>query len=73
MSEYEYKRLLSKAVYIINQLEMGFDIAEKHLELNFKRVKKAKSSEMQRLHLPQYIHDDAVKFLADYEKIVEKS
>lgn len=68
---YEYKKLLSDAIYIINQLKMGFDQAEKHLEMNFRRVSKNRPDEMVRIHLPQYLDDDSAKFIANYKKIVK--
>ena len=69
--EENYKRLLSQAIYIINQLKMAFDIAENHLEINFKRVKEPESSDMIRLHLPYYLYTDSTKFMDDYEKALK--
>ena len=68
MTEYERSTLISDAVYIINQLCMGFAEAEKIVTMAGKRIKPNARDDMVRLHLPQYLHDDSTKFIKKWKQ-----
>jgi hypothetical protein len=66
---YQYKKLLTQAVYIINQLNIGYMKAEELLCLVGERVKPNDSTDMVKLFLPEYLHKDSQKFIFEYEKM----
>jgi len=69
---YKEKQLLSQAVYIINQLEMGFAAAEEKDKHFFKQIRKPSRDEMIRLFLPNYLYDDSKKFMRQFMSCVKK-
>ena len=56
-------RLLSDAIYIINQIDMAFNEAESLLTQNFTRLKENERTDMVKLFLPHYLHSDSKKFI----------
>ena len=69
--DYETKRCLQNAIYIINHMQIAFKQAEEHLTRTFTRVKEDEAKDMVKLFLPAYIKKDAEKFMKESEKILK--
>jgi hypothetical protein len=64
-----YKFLMADGIYIINQLESGFQETEELNARVFKRIAPNPPDFMVRLHLPQYLHDASIKFIEKWKRL----
>lgn len=72
MMDYETKKLLKEAVYVINHITMGFKEADKLESLVGKRVAPNTPEEMVRLHLPEYCRDLAEDTIHKIEDLIKR-
>ena len=70
--DYETKKLLRDAVYVINHITMGFKEADKIESLVGRRISPNNPEEMVRMFLPEYCRDLAEDIIHKIEVLIKQ-